>query len=70
MRVINKILKAVHKITGAYVDDISIKGPKTDYKGEEVTPGIRCFMYKYVINCDKVLLEIKRIGTTIGAEKT
>ena len=70
MRVINKILKAVYKITGAYVDDISIKGPKTDYKGEEVTPGIRRFVYKHVINCNKVLLEIKRTGITIRAEKT
>jgi hypothetical protein len=70
MRVMNKILKAVHKITGVYVDDISIKGPKTDYEGEEVVPGIRRFVYEYIINCDKVLLEIKRIGTTIGAEKT
>ena len=67
---INKILKAMYEITGVYVDNISIKGPKSDYKGEEVTPGIRRFVYKYVINCDKVLLEIKRIGTTIGAEKT
>ena len=67
---INKILKAVYKITGVYVDNISIKGLKTDYKGEEVIPGIRRFVYEYIINCDKVLLEIKRVGTTIGAEKT
>ena len=70
MRVINKILKAVYKIIGAYVDNIGIKGLKTDYKGEEVTPGIRRFVYEHVINCDKVLLEIKRAGITIGAEKT
>jgi hypothetical protein len=70
VRVINKILEAVYKITGAYVDDISIKGPKTDYEGEEVIPGIRRFVYEHIINYNKVLLEIKRVGTTIGAEKT
>jgi hypothetical protein len=68
--VINKILKAMYEITGVYVDNISIKGLKTNYKGEEVILGIRRFMYKYIINYNKVLLEIKRIGITIGAEKT
>jgi hypothetical protein len=60
----------MYEITGVYVDNISIKGLKTNYKGEEVILGIRRFMYKYIINYNKVLLEIKRIGITIGAEKT
>jgi Reverse transcriptase (RNA-dependent DNA polymerase) len=70
VRVMNKILEAVHKIAGAYVDDIGIEGPKTDYEGEEVAPGIRRFVYEHIINCDKVLLEIERAGATVGAEKT
>jgi hypothetical protein len=70
VRVMNRILEAVHKIAGAYVDDIGIEGPKTDYEGEEVAPGIRRFVYEHIIDSDKVLLEIERAGATIGAEKT
>jgi hypothetical protein len=60
----------MYEITGVYVDNISIKGLKTNYKGEEVILGIRRFMYEYIINYNKVLLEIKRVGITIRTEKT
>ena len=70
VRVMNKILEAVHQISGAYIDDIGVEGPRTDYDNEEAVPGIRRFVKEHILNIDKVLLEIERAGATVGAEKT
>ena len=70
VRVMTKILEHVHKEAGAYIDDIGIEGPRTDYDNDKVEPGIRRFILEHIVNCDKVLLELERAGVTIAAEKT
>jgi RNase H-like domain found in reverse transcriptase/Reverse transcriptase (RNA-dependent DNA polymerase) len=70
VRVMNRILDAVHREAGAFIDDVGIEGPRTDYGNEEVAPGIRKFVLEHVQKIDKVLLEFERAGATIAAEKT
>jgi hypothetical protein len=35
-----------------FLDDISIKGPFTNYNGEFKLLGIRRFVYEYILNLD------------------
>jgi hypothetical protein len=53
-----------------YLDDISIKGPRTDYGGKEVAPGIRQFVFEHLQNIDQVLLNAELAGATIAAVKS
>ena len=70
VRTMHRILEAVYKEAGAFIDDIGIEGPKTDYDGEEAAPSIQRFVKEHIVNVDKVLLEIERVGATISAKKT
>jgi hypothetical protein len=42
-----------------------VKGPKTYYNYEEVVPGIRYYILKYIQNLDITLKRIERAGATI-----
>ena len=64
------ILEHVMDIAGAYIDDIGIEGPKTDYGGEETASGIRRYVLEHIRNMDRVLLELERAGVTLDADKT
>ena len=70
VRIANKILEAVSDIAGAFVDDIGIEGPREDYDGEEVEPGIRRYILEHIQNIDKTLCEIERAGATVSGAKT
>ena len=70
VRIANKILEAVSDIAGAFVNDIGIEGPREDYGGEEVEPGIRRYILEHIQNIDKTLCEIKRAGITVLGAKT
>jgi hypothetical protein len=37
------------------MDDIAVKGPKTDYEDKELLPGVRRFIGEHIMNIDKVL---------------
>ena len=65
-----RILEAVYKEAGVFINDIGIKGLRMDYDGEEAALGIWRFVKEYIVNVDKVLLEIERVEVTISAEKT
>jgi len=59
-----------------YIDDITIKGGKTEYKDENGIPeaisensGIRRFVYEYLVDLNRVLHRLKRAGVTISAKK-
>ena len=60
----------MYKEVGAFIDDINIKGLKMDYDREEVVPSIQWFVKEYIVNVNKVLLEIEHIGAIISAKKT
>ena len=60
----------MYKEVGTFIDDISIEGSKIDYNKEEIVSSIRQFVKEYIINVNKVLLEIKYIGAIISTKKT
>jgi hypothetical protein len=53
-----------------YMDDIGVKGPKTDYNQEEIEPGIRRFVAEHIHNLDCVLADMERAGSTASGFKT
>ncbi|KAJ9246723.1 hypothetical protein DTO195F2_9270 [Paecilomyces variotii] len=57
-------------ICDVFLDDAPIRGPKTDYGGEETLPGIRRFMFEHIQNIDKVLCSLELAGLTIAGEKS
>ena len=56
------------EIAKLFIDDVGIKGPYTDYDGEEALPGIRRFILEHIQNLDKTLERIERAGASIGAK--
>ena len=70
VRIANKILEEVSDIAGAFVDDIGVEGPKTDYGGEEIEPGLRRYIIEHIQNVDRMLCEIERAGATLSGLKT
>jgi hypothetical protein len=49
-----------------FLDGIRVKGPYTDYCGEEISPGVRRFVFEHIENLDKILDRIERTGASIG----
>jgi hypothetical protein len=70
VRIANKILERVSDVASAFVDDIGVEGPKTDYDGEEIEPGIRRYILEHIQNVDKTLCAIERAGATVSGAKT
>ena len=71
VRVITKIVREhIPRVAMPYLDDICIKGPKTDYYQEEVLPGIRRFIVEHLQNVDRVLADVERAGATISGHKS
>ena len=54
----------------SFLDDICVRGPTTDYDGEEAAPGIRRFVLEHLINLDKVLVNIELSGCTVAGQKS
>ncbi|KAI8671752.1 hypothetical protein NCS57_00651300 [Fusarium keratoplasticum] len=54
----------------SFLDDICVRGPTTDYGGEEAAPGIRRFVLEHLINLDKVLVNIELSGCTVAGQKS
>jgi hypothetical protein len=54
-----------------FIDDIGIKGPRSDFGQVEVEelPGVRLFVLLHLQNIDQVLADIERSGTTLAATK-
>jgi hypothetical protein len=53
-----------------YLDNVCVKGPKTNYNKQELRPSIRQFVFKHLENLDTVLADIKRAGATISGHKS
>ena len=70
VRITNQILKHhIPERARPFLDDIAVKGPKSDYFQEEVEPGLRRFALEHLQNLDQVLLDLERAGATIAGGK-
>jgi hypothetical protein len=71
VRVMTKICKdhIPHRCM-PYLDDVCVKGPKTNYNLEELEPGIRKYVFEHLSNVDKVLADIERAGATVSGHKS
>lgn len=54
-----------------FIDDAGIKGSKSDYGGEvlEGNPGIRWFVWEYVVILEHILFRIEMAGLTVSGKK-
>ena len=48
-----------------FLDNIRVKGPYSDYNGEIKLPGIKRFIYKYLLNLNLILDRIERLRAKI-----
>jgi hypothetical protein len=49
VRIMSLILKDINpEIAKPFIDDVGVKGPYTDYDGEEALPNIRRFILEYI----------------------
>jgi hypothetical protein len=53
-----------------YLDDVCIKGPKTNYNSKEIEPRIQQYVFKHLSNINAVLTDIKQAGATISGHKS
>ena len=53
-----------------FLNNIGIKGLRITYSNKEVILSVRRFILKYLINLDRVLADLKRVGYTILGEKS
>ncbi|KAF8634386.1 hypothetical protein AX17_004208 [Amanita inopinata Kibby_2008] len=67
-RCIDHVLEA-EEDADAFIDDVSILGPTSDYNNQEVTPGIRKFVYQYATTLDRVLTRFVTAGITASGWK-
>ncbi|KAH5702140.1 hypothetical protein HBI20_255490 [Parastagonospora nodorum] len=71
VRVVTKILQnLIPHCCMPYMDDIAVKGPKTDYGGELMELGIRRFIGEHIINIDRVLRNLELAGATASGFKS
>jgi len=70
VRITNHILREqIPERARPFLDDIAVKGPKTDHGQTEVVPGMRLYVLEHLMNLDQVLLDLKRAGATIAGQK-
>jgi hypothetical protein len=53
-----------------FIDDISVKKPKTIYNNKKIVLGIRRYILEYIIWIDRVLTNLKRVRYTISGVKS
>jgi hypothetical protein len=53
-----------------YLDNVCVKGPKTNYNLEELKLGIWKYVFKHLLNVNKVLADIKQAGATVSRYKS
>ena len=59
----------IPKYGGVFVNDVRLKGPTSNYDNEEVTPGIRCFVFEYATVLDCFLACFIEAGITASGKK-
>jgi hypothetical protein len=69
VKIINLILEDINpKVAIPFLNDVSIKGPYTNYNGEEALPDIQRFILEHIQNLDKILDRIERARASISAK--
>lgn len=69
-RIIKKIFyDFIPDITKLFVNNISIKASKTKYNKKKFFLNIKRYIYKHLVNVDKILLNFKLAGATINMAK-
>ncbi len=53
-----------------FFDDISVKGPYTDYGGEEAMPRIRQNVLKHAFHINRVLYNVELVNGVVSGEKS
>ena len=53
----------------AFIDDITVKGPRSEYNHKELAPGIRRFVYEYLMTLDRILMRFITVGITVSGWK-
>jgi hypothetical protein len=70
-RIMTQILEdLIPNIARVFVDDIGVKGPRTDYDGVEALPGIRKYILESIQNLDKVLTNVECAGGCVSGSKS
>jgi hypothetical protein len=57
-------------IARPFLDDIPVKGSKSDYGGKLAAPDIRFYIFKHIQALDRVLVNIERAGAIISGAKS
>ena len=53
-----------------YLNDIRVKGLKSDYNNKEALPRVRQYVLKHLITLDRILANLKQVEATILGEKS
>ena len=70
-RIATQILEdLIPQVARVFVDDIGVKGPRTDYGGAEALPGIRQYILETIQNLDKVLTNVEAAGGCVSGQKS
>ena len=59
----------IPKNGNVFVDDVGLKGPTSTYNNEEITPGIRRYVYEYATTLDRFLTCFIQAGITASGKK-
>lgn len=62
-------LQHVRDFARAFIDDCGLKGPPTRYDNVEIYPGIRKFVWEYVVRMDLLLASLITVGITASGAK-
>ena len=60
----------ISHICKQFLNDIGVKGPRTDYSGVEALSSVWGFILKYIQNLDRVLYDLERAGLTVAEAKS
>lgn len=67
----------IPEVANIFIDDLPIKGPKTQYLDEDGNPetipdnpGIRRFIWEHAVDVNRIMHRIKEAGATFSAKKT
>jgi Reverse transcriptase (RNA-dependent DNA polymerase) len=57
-------------VAEAFLDDIGVKGSKSDYGGEEALPGVRRYVLEHIQNIDRVLVHMECANAVVAGGKS
>ncbi len=67
--IIRILFNLIPLVCRLFIDNITVKGPKTIYSREEICPSMHRYIIEHLINLNKMLINIKLSGCTISGGK-